>query len=40
MAVLNYNDNKGVYRAGFPDFARFVCAAFRGYGLDPLKPSD
>jgi hypothetical protein len=40
MAILNYNANVGVYGSGFDVFKRFVCTAFRGYGLNPLQPED
>jgi len=39
-AVYNYNANKEVVGHGFDIFARFVCAAFRGAGLDPMRPGD
>ncbi len=42
MAIENYNENKSQIQApnDFQKFKRFVCAAFRGYGLDPLRPGD
>ncbi len=40
MAILNYNANSGSYGTGFDVFKRFVCAAFRGYGLNPMQPGD
>jgi hypothetical protein len=39
-AVYNYNANKEVVGHGFEIFARFVCAAFRGAGLNPMRPGD
>jgi hypothetical protein len=40
MAILNYNENTGLYGKGFEVFSRFVCTAFRGYGLDPMQPGN
>ena len=37
-AVYNYNANKDVVGEGLEVFARFVCVAFRGAGLDPMRP--
>jgi|WetSurMetagenome_2_1015567.scaffolds.fasta_scaffold158845_1 hypothetical protein len=40
MAILNYNVNKPVYGASFESFKKFVCTAFTGYGLDPMRPGN
>jgi HopA1 effector protein family len=40
MAICNYRANITAYGAGRDVFARFVCIAFRGYGLDPLHVSE
>ena len=40
MAIENYHANKGVIGTGFDPFARCVCTAFRGYGLDPMNPGN
>jgi hypothetical protein len=39
-AILNFNANKHIYGNGFEAFSKFVCVAFRGYGLDPARPGD
>jgi hypothetical protein len=40
MAILNYNVNKPDYGASFESFKKFVCTAFTGYGLDPMRPGN
>ena len=40
MGIENYHANKGVIGTGFDPFARCVCTAFRGYGLDPMNPGN
>jgi hypothetical protein len=37
-AIAHYNANKHLGK-GFDQFVRFVCIAFRSYGLDPARPS-
>jgi hypothetical protein len=40
MAIENYNENKTMVGSGAEMFKRFVCVAFRGYGLDPMNPGN
>jgi hypothetical protein len=40
MAIVNFNENKGLYGSGLDAFKKFVCAAFTGYGLDPMNPGN
>ena len=40
MAIVNFRVYINIHPAGFDLFARCVCTAFRGYGLDPMNPED
>jgi hypothetical protein len=40
MAIVNFRVCINIYPAGFDLFARCICTAFRGYGLDPMNPED
>lgn len=40
MAMLNFNENRGQLGNDFETFKRFVCLAFKSYGLDPMNPGD
>ena len=42
MAIENYYENKMYVNAAseFEKFCKFVCVAFRGYGLNPMNPGN